>query len=200
MNYSDIVSKPNYRMTQNGFCEPNNSNNNYEELPEFKMIQNKKNDIYGSYYCGGSDSNCGGSLSNMVMKDIGYESEVSKLFFSRSNINRLQNKIKTEVQRRSDGKFKLDVNQDDTDMVIAMRAIFLDNTKNLPHHIVKQVKELNNLFIKMVVPDIMTNIKQQYDYIDDISRPLKTIPRPLNVNRAGRKSLPSTTTIWGFGR
>jgi hypothetical protein len=48
------------------------------------------------------------------------------------------------------------------------------------------------------MPDIMTNVKQAYGYLQDISQPLKPIVRPLNVSNAGRKTLPSMTTVWGF--
>jgi hypothetical protein len=213
MNYSEINPKLSYNKTSsndssNDFCAYDNSPSNMEELPAFKMFQdsigNPLNNKFGSYYCNGPSSapkgKTNGTLSSLAMKDVAYDTEVSKMYFSTDNIRRLQKKIKTEVTRLSKGNFNLDVDQDENDMLIAMRAIYLDNSKNLPTHVVQQVKALNQFFLQNIVPDMMTNIKQQYDYIKDISNPIKPPPQPLNVSRAGRKALPSTTTIWGFNR
>jgi hypothetical protein len=190
-NYAELNAKPNYGIS-NDFSPFDTNNKSFEELPAFALFQNNngnlRNNKFGDYYCGGA--------SELAMKDIGYETAVSKIFFSKENIKRIQKKIKSEVLRRSNGKFRLDVDQDENDLFIAMRAIFLDNAKNLPKYVVRQVKQLNKFVIEFIIPDIMTNIKQQYDYIKEISNPIRPPPLPLNVSRAGRKALPSTTTIW----
>ena len=46
---------------------------------------------------------------------------------------------------------------------------------------------------------MITEIKQTYGYIKEINEPIKPIPRPMNVNNAGRKTLPSITTTYGIG-
>lgn len=193
-NYAELT--PNYKVAiGNSFSPFDRFGNDLEELPAFKLWQDKNgnpnNDTFGAYYC---------DNSALAMRGVGYETAVSKMYFSRENMRRIQQKIKTAVYRQSKGKFRLDVDQDENDLYLAMRAIYLDNAKNLPHHIVKQVKALNEFVIEFIVPDIMTNIKQQYDYIRDITLPIRPLPQPLNVGRAGRKALPSVTTIWAFNR
>jgi len=122
---------------------------------------------------------------------------LSVMYFSNENIKRLQSQLKRAIYNMSDSKFKLDENQNEEDLLLAMRAVFLDNAKNLPTEIVRQVKELNAITIDYIAPDMLTNIKQQYNYLRDISQPLQMMDRPLNVNRAGRRTLPSYTSVWG---
>jgi hypothetical protein len=166
-------------------------NGNFEEYPSFSKYQDDMNYKGEEYYCGGNSSLAIGGLQ---MEN----SPVSELYFSRENMKRIQKQIKREVYNESEGKFNLKRDQDETDLLVAMRAVFLDNAKNLPTNIVRQVKELNKLTLDYIIPDMMTNIKQQVGYLRDISRPPDPIARPINVNRAGRKTLPSSTTIWGF--
>ena len=45
---------------------------------------------------------------------------------------------------------------------------------------------------------MITEIKQFYGYLKEINEPLKPIDRPINVNNAGRKTLPSLTSVWQF--
>jgi hypothetical protein len=40
---------------------------------------------------------------------------------------------------------------------------------------------------------MITNIKQNEEYLNVIDRPLEPIPLPVNVSKAGRLSLPSVT-------
>lgn len=160
---------------------------------EFDKYQNDI-DMYvsgDSYYC---DGNSKLTIGGMQIEPT----PVSKLFFSPENIARIQKKIKQRVYNDSDGKFKLETDQDEMDLLTVMRYIFLDYAKNLNKHIVRQVKMLNEKTVNYIMPDLMANVKQYYGYLKEINTPLKPIVRPMNVNRAGRKTLPSITTTWGF--
>jgi hypothetical protein len=125
------------------------------------------------------------------------ESSLSDIFFSKTNMKRIQNKIRKEVLIRTKNKFRLDTDQDDSDLLIVMRGIYFDQGKFLPYNIIHQVKDLNKKVVDYVVPDIITGIKQYYGYIHDISTPLQPIPRPVNVND-GKRTLPSLTSVMGF--
>ena len=164
---------------------------NNEETPSYSKYQDMygADDVADDYYHGGA--------STLAIKGLQMENTpVSLLFFSKENIKRIQREIKREVFRESNGSFKLDVDQDEMDLLLVMRAIFLDNGKNLPTHVVKQVKQLNRLTLNHIIPDMITNIKQQYDYVKEINSPINPIPLPLNVSNAGRRTLPSTTSTW----
>ena len=108
----------------------------------------------------------------------------------------IQKKIKEEVEQRTKSQYQLDEDQDESDLTIAMRAVYLDKCKNLVGKAVHQVKLLNQQTVDYIVPDLISNIKQYFGYIKNINQPLQPMMRPMNVNNAGRKLLPSITTLW----
>ena len=126
------------------------------------------------------------------------QNEVSQIFFSEKNIKRIQQKIREDVYEKTNRKYKLEVDQSEQDLLIVMSAIYKHKAKFIPQHVVRQVKKLNNQVVEYVLPDMITEIKQYYGYIDDISKPLVPNDRPVNVSNAGRRSLPSVTTTFGL--
>ena len=48
----------------------------------------------------------------------------------------------------------------------------------------------------MIIPDMISMIKQDDEYIKQLDRPIDPIPLPVNVSRAGRLSLPSVTSVF----
>ena len=136
------------------------------------------------------------NMAPLALKGIAMESELSKMFFSDENFKRLQKMIKAEVFRRTNGEFRLDLDQEQRDLFIAMRAVYLEHSRFLPNMVVRQCKALNRKVVSDVVPGIITEVRQYYGYLKEINKPLSPIPRPLNVNNAGRRSLPSLTTTW----
>lgn len=163
----------------------------YEETPQFSKYQELYggNTKFSENYCGGASSLANGSLQLE-------NTPVSLLYFSNENMNRIQKQIKREIFRLSNGSFRMEVDQDSADLLLAMRYIFIEYSKNLPTHIVKQVKILNRQLLDYIIPDIMTNIKQHYMYLKEISQPIRPLDQPLNVNNKGRRTLPSVTTLW----
>ena len=136
------------------------------------------------------------NMANVVLRGIVEDNELSRMFLSQENINRIQKKLKVVVYERSQGKFKLEEDQDESDLIVVMRYIYLDHCKNLPTQIIRQVKLLNDKVIEYIIPDLITNIKQYYGYIRDISQPITPIMRPMGTTNAGRRTLPSYTTLW----
>lgn len=137
------------------------------------------------------------NMSATALKSIQSESELSKLYFSDKNFKRVQNMIKQEVFNKTKGEFRLDVDQDQKDLFIVMRAVYIEHSRNLPGQIVRQVKRLNAKVIEEIAPSMITEIRQYYGYLKDINKPIEPIMRPLNVSNAGRLVLPSTSRIWG---
>ena len=164
------------------------NDNSAEINPKFSMYQENISHV-DQYYCGDN--------SSLALRSVRMENTpLSELYFSKENIKRIQNQIKKEIFRLSNKKFKLVVDQDESDLLLAMRAVFLDNANHLPTHIVRQVKDLNKKLIDYIIPDMITNIKQHNGYIKEINKPIIPLPQPINVNNAGRKTLPSFTSIW----
>ena len=136
------------------------------------------------------------NASETALKGIQTRTELSDLFFSKENFKRIQNKIKIEIYKRTKGEFKLEVDQEESDLLVAMRSVFLEHARFLPNFIVRQVKRLNEQVIDNVVPEMLTSIKQNYFYLKEINKPIEPIARPQNINNKGRKMLPSTCTIF----
>lgn len=139
------------------------------------------------------------SISKSILGNLSQPTPLSELFFSNENINRIQNKIKKEVFIRTNGKFILRVNQNETDLINVMLSVYAVDAINSPYNIVKQVKTLNHKTIQRIVPDMISMIKMENKYLSDITKPLDPIALPVNVNNAGRKgTLPSTTTTFNL--
>lgn len=166
-----------------------------------KNVTNWPNDAGSGSYPLTTKSNktakyCGGK-SSQALRGIGMENTpVSVRYFSNENTSKIQHYIKQDIFKRSNGEYILHEDQDELDLLLVMRSIFIDYGKNLPCNIKEQVKELNRITIREIVPGMMTNIQQQIGYIKDISQPIQPISLPVNVNNAGRRSLPSVTNIW----
>lgn len=150
-----------------------------------KTRENKNDD----YYCGGQSSL---ALRGLQMDNT----PVSINFFSKKNISKIQKEIKHSVYKKSNGKYILEEDQDELDLLLFMRAIFVEHAKNLPCDIDGQIKELNRITLREILPGMFTNIEQQIGYLRDISQPIQPIDLPINVNNAGRRNLPSVTDLW----
>jgi len=90
----------------------------------------------------------------------------------------------------------LEVDQNETDLLVVMRDVYITDALNTPYKLIHQVKALNHNTIEKIVPGILTAIKQDQTYLDQLDKPINPIPLPVNVNRAGRLSLPSITTTF----
>nr|QBK88782.1 MAG: uncharacterized protein LCMiAC01_04640 [Mimivirus LCMiAC01] len=137
-------------------------------------------------------------MANDALKGIQANSELSKMYFSDINIKRLQKMIKKEIYKRTNGTFRLDVDQDPSNLFIYMRATYMEHARFLPRQIIRQVKRLNEKVISEITPGMITEIRQYYGYLKEINKPLDPIPLPINVNNAGRQTLPSITTTFGI--
>jgi hypothetical protein len=217
MNYSNITSRIEYGNLDNGglnayndmddftssysSTNPNNNLNNNQN--NFRNGDDNRDKQYKLYQEIGlnarSQNNYEFRNDKMIMK--GYfndkeNNELAKIFFSKENIKRIQKKLREEMLIKSKGKIKLDAEQDESDMLVCMRAIFLEHGRFLPFQLVKQVKKLNEQVVAYILPDMISQIKQYYGYLKEINEPIKPIDRPINVNRAGRKTLPPLTSAW----
>jgi hypothetical protein len=186
--YAEINPKLSYNKGVNSWSDkPFESNSAY---PKFNSTtQNISNQNTDQNYCGGQSSL---ALRGMQMNNT----PLSVAYFSNKNMSRIQKYIKREVFRQSKGEYVLDVDQDEMDLLLVMRAVFFENARHLPTDIDGQVNELDRLVLRDIVPGMMTNISQQMGYLRDISQPIQPIALPLNVNNGGRRSLPSVTNLW----
>ena len=123
-----------------------------------------------------------------AVKTVLERNPVSDVFFSKVNIDYLQNKIIQTVYQISNGKHKI-ARQSDTELEIIMRSIYLQFSKNSVDNIKQQIIELDSKVVEDVVPGILIGIEQYLKYKEDITTMYKPIEYPKTENSKGDKSL-----------
>ena len=203
-NYSDFNK---LYSSVNGGSNINTNKFFKQDLPEFMLYQdrsthksNKPNNRMTKYNNDENRVTATKGIQIGIQGDTGCDEvdPVTELFFSQENMNRIQKLIKQDVKLRTNGQYRLEVDQDEADLLIGMRAVFFDmyGARFLPFKIKHQVKELNRKVVNYLVPNMVSEMKQEYGYIKEINKPLEPIDRPINVSSAGRLNLPSITTTW----
>jgi len=141
----------------------------------------------------------GGSIAKTVIGHRFQPTPLAEIFFSRMNMNYIQKKIKKEVYLRTNGQFSLKADQDETDLIAVMQAVYIDDGENNPYDLKGQLKRLNKRLLERIISGMITNIKQQHEYLRVINSPRELIPLPINANNTGRKgTLPSYTTTFNW--
>ena len=115
-------------------------------------------------------------------------SELSKRYFTQSNIDYLQNEIIRQIYKKTYGKYNI-VKQKEDELVIIMKSIFLQNSRNNDNNIKYQIDELNKLVLNYCVDNVYSNLHQYIKYIDDITKEQVVLDRPQNVDITGCKTL-----------
>lgn len=122
-------------------------------------------------------------------------SPLSDSFFSKENMQAIQNMIRYQVYLASGGEYKIG-EQDNTSLQVIMRAIYLQYAKHLPYNIKEQIYELNRQVVEFSLPKIMSEIKQYVHYVHQ----LETLPNPLelpkNLSVKGTRTLESVTSTF----
>ncbi len=83
-----------------------------------------------------------GKTGNTIANDFN-ENQLSKLYFSKNNVDNVHSLIRYNVWLQS-GKKHIISKQSTLQLEIIMRSIFLQYSKNLPNNLKEQIDELNN--------------------------------------------------------
>ena len=115
------------------------------------------------------------------------KNKLSELYFSQSNIDFLQDAMIEGIYKLTNGTR---INrQSEDELMIVMRSIYLQFSKNLPTHIDKQVYDLNKKVLTYCIKNVHENIKQYKGYIHDITKERDVLEMPQNVDIKGEKTL-----------
>ena len=125
-----------------------------------------------------------------VIKSDHCDNLLNQTFFSKGNINILQNALRFKVNEQIG---HIIGPQSETELVIIMRAIFFQHAKNLDTNIPEQISELNNIVIQSILPKILSNVKQYQEYLKNKAQIPLPMDRSINVNNKGIKQLRSVT-------
>ena len=110
-----------------------------------------------------------------AIRSIHVKNDLSKIFFSRMNIDHIQEAIRYLVFQKSCGKHVID-KQSETELIIVMRSIYLQYGQHKPFKINEQVRDLNTQVLNYCVPRILEEIKIYLHYRKDIS----ALPVPMD--------------------
>ena len=124
--------------------------------------------------------------ANDIVKNILERNPLTQSFFSKENLDNLQNCIIKTVYERSSGNWKIS-RQSDNELYIVMRSLYLQYGKNLPYDIEGQVAELNRQVLIDVVPRIITKVEQHLAYQRDQGSTYRPIPRGELATMAGTR-------------
>ena len=193
MNYSFIDK---YKVTD---FIPQSNSNLYNQVDSSNSNSYKPTNYYWSDYSQSTNNwATESSIQKSLLKGLYQPTPLGELFLSQENINRIQKMIKYEIFVRTNGKYKLEVEQNESDLLVVMRDIYITCAKNQPYKVIHQVKELNHRTIEKILPDMISMIKQDDEYIKQLDKPIDPIPLPVCVNSKGRLTLPSVTTTFFY--
>jgi len=112
---------------------------------------------------------------------------LNQAFFSPANVEIIQNKLRREVYERSKGEFLID-RQSVDELLIVMRAMYLQYGKNQPDHIKEQITELNQIVADWCVPKIVAECSMHKTYLHDIQNLPVPLSQPVLLTQKGTKT------------
>tara|TARA_B100001939_G_scaffold311422_1_gene293960 strand:+ start:18 stop:458 length:441 start_codon:yes stop_codon:yes gene_type:complete len=132
-------------------------------------------------------------VQNKNYRDIGIKGNFEKncvndLFFSQTNIDALQTGLKNLVANKTQGKHIIGA-QSESELMVIMRAIYLEYGMNLQTNVLEQIKDLNKKVLDFSVPRILVDLEQYDKYIADASQMHTPMDRSINVSNKGNKVL-----------
>lgn len=138
------------------------------------------------------------TYSSEAIRGIHDKSLLNTIYFSKANIKKVQNKMRYTIWMMSEKKFVIP-EQHEMQLVIVMRSIYLQYSRNLKTNIKEQIGALNNIVVDEMAPRVLSNVKQYYRYLEDASEPWRIMPRQQATSNKGTRQLRLDTAL-GFGK
>lgn len=105
-------------------------------------------------------------------------SPLSNAYFSRENIQIVQNGIRAGVYKQSNNQYVIGP-QDCDSLKIVMRSIFLQYSANLPGNISNQITALNQMVLNFCIQQVYSEAKGYMKYLSDASNMYVPIAHPV---------------------
>jgi len=96
------------------------------------------------------------------------ETALSKAYFSKENIQIIQNGIRAGVYEKSNGQYTV-APQDCDSLKIIMRSVFLQHAANQPHNISGQIEQLNQIVLDYCIFHVYSEAQSYMKYLHDAS-------------------------------
>lgn len=114
------------------------------------------------------------------------DSNLSTAFFSAANTQMIQNALRRAIYEKSNGQYLIS-QQDVRELHIVMRAMFLQNSRNLPYDVPRQVAELNKMVLNYCIQQVYSEAQARIKYLDDVSTLVIPIAHPINASNTDRE-------------
>jgi len=114
------------------------------------------------------------------------DTPLSNAFFSRENIQIIQNGIRAGIYHKSNGQYIIG-NQDCDSLKIIMRSVFLQHAANQPNNLQKQIEELNKIVLNYCIQQVYGEAQGYMKYVSDVSTLVVPIAHPVMANNNDRQ-------------
>ena len=112
-------------------------------------------------------------------------SKLSDLFFSSKNIENIQNLLIKGVYEKSNSQIIIDKQPTDN-IVIIMRSMYLQYSKNLDTKLNEQVNELNSYVLNFCIPKVYSEAVAYLKYKKDASTMHMPMSAPIYSNKTNK--------------
>lgn len=161
----------------------------------------------GSFKLTENDKLISDSNTRHLYKNLYGETLLTQMFFSKKNIENIQNIIKYIVHKEIG--YIID-NQSYNELLIVMRSIFLEYSAHPPlissnmdekaklelyDRYTREVKRLNEIVINEITPKVISQVQQYLDYLRDASTQPYQANTPMNDSISGQREYRSITQV-----
>ena len=122
-------------------------------------------------------------------------SKLNQLFFSKKNMDIIQNNIRYTVYVKTNKKHIID-KQSDIELQIIMRSMYLQHSPNLEYNYKEQLEYLNKLVVDWSVEKIIPQLEQYIGYLKEVEYMPMPIDLPVNLSSKGSRTLRSVTSTF----
>ena len=115
---------------------------------------------------------------NEALVGILESNNLSLVFFSKENMELIQNRLKQRVAKLT-GK---NIDSQPVNIIkVIMRNVYLQNSKHISDNITPQISELNDIVVKECLPKLLSGLDSYLKYLNDISNLASPIDRPIST-------------------
>lgn len=161
----------------------------------------------GRYKLTADDNRISNRNTSYLFKNLFGDTLLTDMFFSKKNIENIQNLIKFLVYREIQEVID---EQSYNEVMIVMRGVFLEYhahppllEKNMSQEqrtallgkYTKEVSRLNEIVLNIIVPRVVSQLQQYKDYLRDASSAPVFLEQPKNDSVAGQREYRSITQV-----
>jgi hypothetical protein len=115
------------------------------------------------------------------------ETQLSKAYFSKENIQIIQNGIRAGVYDKSNKQYTV-APQDCEVLKIIMRSVFLQHAANQPDNISGQIEQLNKIVLDYCIFHVYSEAQSYVKYLHDVSTLAVPLATPIVETQKDKKN------------